>query len=151
MDLIQNALTAVITDNTIASSMMVFLAAGTLAFAAMLAIRARASVKKRTARILDETVRNDNSRRSLRYSSRKLAQRLLEYTTKHYSESGGDSMKVLRQRLVQAGIFDPRAIAMFFIIRAVLALGLAAAVFVLLPMFRHTSNSVFWMAVVAAG
>ena len=104
MNLIQDALTAIITDNTIAIGLMVFLAAGTLAFAVMLAIRARTSVKKRTARILDETVRDDNSRRSLRHSSRKLAQRLLEYTTKHYSESGGDSMKVLRQRLVQAGI-----------------------------------------------
>src|SRR5690242_9327837 len=151
MGLIENALTAIVTDNTIAIGLMVFLAAGTLAFAVMLAIRARASVKKRTARILDETLRNDNSRRSLRHSSRKLAQRLLEYTNKHYSESSGASMKVLRQRLVQAGIFDPRAIAMFFLVRAVLALGLAAAVFVLLPMFRHTSNSVFWMAVVAFG
>jgi tight adherence protein C len=151
MNLIEDALTAIITDNTLAIGLMVFLAAGTLAFAVMLAIRARQSVKKRTARILDETVRNDNSRRSLRHSSRKLAQRLLEYTNKHYSESSGASMKVLRQRLVQAGIFDQRAIAMFFIIRAVLALGLAAAVFVLLPMFRHTSNSVFWMAVVASG
>jgi tight adherence protein C len=151
MGLIENALTAIITDNTIAIGLMVFLAAGTLAFAVMLAIRARASVKKRTARILDESARNTNSRRSLRHSSRKMAQRLLEYTTKHYSESGGDSMKVLRQRLVQAGIFDPRAVAMFFMIRTALALGLAGAMFVLLPMFRHTSNSVFWMAVIAAG
>src|SRR5690349_2259562 len=151
MNLIQDALTAIITDNTIAIGLMVFLAAGTLAFAVMLAIRARTSVKKRTARILDETVRNDNSRRSLRYSSRKLAQRLLEYTTKHYSESSGGGTKVLRQRLVQAGIFDPRAVALFFVTRTALALGLAGAMFVLLPMFRHTSNSVFWMAVIAAG
>jgi tight adherence protein C len=151
MNLIQDALTAIITDNTIAIGLMVFLAAGTLAFAVMLAIRARTSVKKRTARILDETVRDDNSRRSLRHSSRKLAQRLLEYTTKHYSESGGDSMKVLRQRLVQAGIFDPRGVAIFFVTRTALALGLAAAMFVLLPMFRNTSNTVFWMAVIAAG
>ena len=151
MDLIENALTAIITDNTIAIGLMVFLAAGTLAFAIMLAIRARASVKKRTARILDESARNTSSRRSLRHSSRKLAQRLLEYTTKHYSESGGDSMKVLRQRLVQGGIFDPRAVAMFFMIRTALALGLAGAVFVLLPMFKHTSDTVFWLAVAVGG
>jgi tight adherence protein C len=117
----------------------------------MLAIRVRSSVKRRTSRILDETVRNADSRRSLRYSSRKLAQRLLEYTSKHYSESSGDSMKVLRQRLVQAGIFDPRAVAMFFLIRAALALVLAGLMFFALPMFKQTSNSVFWLAVVAAG
>ena len=151
MGLIDDLLTAVLSDNTFAIGAMVFLAAGTLAFSVMLAIRVRSSVKRRTSRILDETVRNADSRRSLRYSSRKLAQRLLEYTSKHYSESSGDSMKVLRQRLVQAGIFDPRAVAMFFLIRAALALALAGLMFFALPMFKQTSNSVFWLAVVAAG
>jgi tight adherence protein C len=151
MGLIDDLLTAVLSDNTFAIGAMVFLAAGTLAFSVMLAIRVRSSVKRRTSRILDETVRNADSRRSLRYSSRKLAQRLLEYTSKHYSESSGDSMKVLRQRLVQAGIFDPRAVAMFFLIRAALALVLAGLMFFALPMFKQTSNSVFWLAVVAAG
>jgi tight adherence protein C len=151
MGLIDDLLTAVLSDNTFAIGAMVFLAAGTLAFSVMLAIRVRSSVKRRTSRILDETVRNADSRRNLRYSSRKLAQRLLEYTSKHYSESSGDSMKVLRQRLVQAGIFDPRAVAMFFLIRAALALVLAGLMFFALPMFKQTSNSVFWLAVVAAG
>jgi tight adherence protein C len=40
---------------------------------------------------------------------------------------------------------------MFFMIRTALALGLAAAVFVLLPMFKHTSDTVFWLAVAVAG
>ena len=151
MGLIDNLVTAVLSDNSVAIGLMVFLAAGTLAFSVMLAIRVRTSVKRRTARILDETARNADSRRSLRYSSRRLAQRLLEYTTKHYSESGGDTMKVLRQRLVQAGIFDPRAVAMFFLIRTTLAIGLAGTMFVVLPMFKQTSNSVFWLAVIAAG
>ena len=34
-------------------------------------------------------------------------------------------MKVLRRRMMQAGIFDPRAVAMFFVARTVLAVGLA--------------------------
>jgi tight adherence protein C len=122
-----------------------------LAFSIMLAIRVRTSVKRRTARILDESSRNPDSRRSLRYSSRKLAQRLLEYTNKHYSESGDDSMKVLRRRLVQAGIFDARAVAMFFIVRTALAICIAAALFFVVPMFKSTSSSVLWMAVIAGG
>ena len=151
MDLINRLITAILSDSSVALGVMVFLAAGTLAFSVMLAIRVRSSVKRRTSRILDETSRAADSRRSLRYSSRKLAQQLLEYTSKHYSESSGDTMKVLRQRLMQAGIFDPRAVAMFFLVRAALAIGLGAVTFAVLPMIRETSNSVFWMAVIAAG
>jgi tight adherence protein C len=151
MGVIDNLVTALLSDNSLALSAMAFLAAGTLAFSVMLAVRVRTSVKRRTARILDETSRNADSKRSLRYSSRKLAQRLLEYTNKHYSESGDDSMKVLRQRLVQAGIFDARAVAMFFIVRTALAVGIAAALFVAVPMFKSTSSSVLWMVVIAGG
>jgi tight adherence protein C len=151
MDLIDRLVIALLSDNSFALSAMAFLAAGTLAFSVMLAIRVRTSVKRRTARILDESSRNADSRRSLRYSSRKLAQRLLEYTNKHYSESGDDSMKVLRRRLVQAGIFDARAVAMFFIVRTALAICIAAALFFVVPMFKSTSSSVLWMAVIAGG
>jgi tight adherence protein C len=117
----------------------------------MLAVRVRSSVKRRTARILDETSRAADSKRSLRYSSRKLAQKLLERTSRHYSETGGDAMKALRQRMVQAGIFDPRAIAMFFLVRTALAIVIAGTIFFVLPMVKHTSNSVFWLAVIAGG
>jgi tight adherence protein C len=151
MDLINRLITAILSDSSVALGVMVFLAAGTLAFSIMLAIRVRSSVKRRTSRILDETSRAADSKRSLRYSSRKLAQQLLEYTSRHYSESSGDTMKVLRQRLMQAGIFDPRAVAMFFLLRTALAVGIAGAMFTVLPMVRETSNSVFWMAVIAAG
>ena len=151
MELINRIVTAILSDHTVAVGVMVFFAAGTLAFSVMLAVRVRNSVKRRTARILDETVRNADSRRSLRYSSRKLAQRLLEYTSRHYSESNGDTMKVLRQRLVQAGIFDPRAVAMFFLLRTALAIAIAITLFFVLPMIKSTSNSVFWMLVVAGG
>jgi tight adherence protein C len=132
--------------------LMVFLAAGTLAFSIMVAIRVRASVKKRTSRILDETSRNPNSRRSLRYSSRRAAQRLLEYTTKHYSTSDNQqSTKVLRRRLMQAGIFESSAVAKFFLIRTALAIGLAVGIFFVLPMIRPLSNTTFWLAVIVAG
>jgi tight adherence protein C len=151
MALLNDIVTEIVTDTALVLTVLVFLAAGTLAFAVMLAIRVRSSVKRRTARILDESVRVADSRRSLRHSSRKMAQRLLEYTTRHYSEAGGDTMKVLRQRLVQAGIFDPRAVAMFFIVRTALAVGLGALVFFLLPMVKSSSNTSFWFMVIMAG
>ena len=58
-----------------------------------------------------------NPKRSLRYSSLKAVAQLLEYTTKHYSETNDENMKMLRRRLVQAGIYDPRGVA-FFLHRA---------------------------------
>ena len=60
-------------------------------------------------------------------------------------------MKVLRRRLIQAGIYDPRGVAFFFIGRTALAVGLAAAVFVLLPMFTTHGGSFFWLMVIVGG
>lgn len=132
-------------------AVLVFLAGGTLAFAAMAVVRVRGAVKRRTARVMDEGERSGKERRSLRYSSRQAAARLIEYTTKHYAASNGDGMKVLRTRLIQAGIYDPRAVAFFFIGRAVLAVGLAAAVFAIVPLIAPHHGSLFWLLVIGGG
>ena len=130
-------------------ALMVFLAAGTLAFAAMAFVQVRGAVKKRTARVMDEGDRN--SRRSLRYSSRQAVTRLIEYTTKHYAATNGETTKVLRQRLIQAGIYDPRAVAVFFIGRAALAVALAGVVFLVLPFITDSTNSLRWLMMIAGG
>jgi tight adherence protein C len=134
-------------------SLLVFLAAGTIAFALMVAMHARSAVKKRTERIvIDEAARAVNARRSLRYSSLRAVGQLLEYTTKHYTSAGGDNMKVLRRRLVQAGIYDPRGVAYFFIARIALAIGFAGILTFVLPMmFRGNNGSLFWLMIIGGG
>lgn len=131
-------------------ALLVFLATGTTAFAVMAFVRVRGAVKKRTSRILDDE-RAAKSTRSLRYTSLKAVTQLLEYTTKHYAATNDDNMKVLRRRLVQAGIYDPRGVAFFFIARTALAVGLAFALFVFGPMFFAKGGSFFWLMVIAAG
>jgi len=131
-------------------TLLVFLAAGTLAFSVMAAVRVRGAVKKRTSRIMNDEERRGGSR-SLQNSSAKTVSKLIEYTTKHYGEANSENMKVLRRRLIQAGIYDPRAVAFFFIARTALAIGLAIAVFIFLPILRTTSSSVLWMFVMAGG
>jgi tight adherence protein C len=138
-------------SSTVLMGMLVFLAAGTLAFTVMAAVRVRGSVKRRTSRILTDDERKANHARSLQYSSQKTVGRLIEYTTKHYGSANDENMKVLRRRLVQAGIYDPRGVAFFFIARTALAVGLAFAVFVLLPLVRPTGGTFFWLMVVAGG
>jgi tight adherence protein C len=132
-------------------AVLVFLAAGTLAFSLMAFVRVRNSVKRRTARLTNETSGHSGPGNSLRESSMKAVARLLEYTTKHYSETNDENMKVLRRRLVQAGIFDPRAVGYFFVGRTVLAIGLAIAGFLLLPMVTKQGSSFFWLMVIVAG
>jgi tight adherence protein C len=129
---------------------MVFLAAATLAFSLMAFARVRGSIKRRAARITDGG-RSGNPRRSLRYSSLKAVTQLIEYTTKHYAGTNDENMKVLRQRLIQAGIYDPRGVAFFFVARTALAVGLACAVFLILPMVTAYSASFFWLMVMIAG
>src|SRR5262249_55872296 len=115
-------------SNTMFMALLIFLAAGTLAFSLMAAVRVRGAVKKRTSRIMDDDERRGHGR-TLQDSSAKALSKLIDYTTKHYSEANEENMKVLRRRLVQSGIYDPRGVAFFFIGRTALAIGLAAFVF----------------------
>jgi tight adherence protein C len=137
-------------QQSLLTALLVFLAAGTLAFTVMAFVRVRGAVKRRTERVMDEGGRA-NPKRSLRYKSLTAVTQLIEYTTKHYASANSETMKVLRQRLIQAGIFDPRAVAVFFIGRTVFAVGLACALLVLLPMFMSKGGSAFWLVVVAGG
>ncbi len=133
-------------------ALLVFLAAGTLAFSLMAFVRVRGAVKRRASRMtMDEGERKSNDKRSLRYSSLKAVAQLIEYTTKHYADGNAENMKVLRKRLIQAGIYDPRGVAYFFVGRTVLAVGLAAALFVLLPMFGVHRSSFFWLIMIVGG
>jgi len=133
-------------------ALLVFLATTVLTFGVMLAARARGAVKRRTAGIAESTG-DPNDRRALRRSSLKAVQSLLDYTTKHYGATEKDKgdMKVLRRRMVQAGIFDQRAVAFFFLARTVLAVGLGLGAFFFVPMIIELKSSVFWLMVILGG
>ncbi len=133
-------------------ALLVFLAAGTLAFTLMTAFRVRGEVKRRSSRIvMDESERATNSRRSLRYSSMQAVAGLIEYTTKHYGSANDENMRTLRRRLVQAGIFDPRAVAFFFLIRTALAVGIGLSLLVVVPMITSKGGSFFWLIIIVGG
>jgi tight adherence protein C len=53
--------------------------------------------------------------------------------------------------MIQAGIFDSRAVAIFFVVRTALAVGLAVGVFFFLPMLVTQKPSMFWLTVMAGG
>ena len=152
MNMFSSAFSNVFNDNaSIMMALLVFLAAGTMAFSVMAFARVRGSVKRRTSHILDESERQANPKRSLRYSSLKAVAQLIEYTTKHYSSTNDEHMKVLRQRLIRAGIYDTRGVAFFFIARTALAVGIAAALFALLPMVASHGGTFFWLMVIVGG
>ena len=151
MDMILTVFGNMFSDgNTMIMALLIFLAAGTLAFSVMAALRVRSAVKKRTSRILSDQERASQGR-SLQDSSAKALTKLLEYTTKNYSETNQEHMKVLRRRLVQAGLYDPRGVAFFFIGRTALAIGVAAAIFIFLPLMKPVGGSMFWLLIVAGG
>jgi tight adherence protein C len=133
-------------------ALMIFLATATLAFSVMAGLRVRGEVKRRAAGIRGRGEQDQQERgRSLRHSSIKAAKQLLDYTTKHYSAGDNKDMKVLRRRLLQAGIYDPRGVGFFFLARTGLAVGLAFGVFLCAPALTSASGSTLWMMVIAAG
>jgi tight adherence protein C len=129
---------------------LVFLAAGTLAFCIMAIVRVQGSVRRRAANIgrVDPLDRSAGSR-SVRHSSLAAAQRLIEYTTKHYSSGSTEETRVLRRRMIQAGIYDTQAVAYFFFGRVALAIGLATLAFLFAPV--EQGGPVFWLLTGLAG
>ncbi|MET0539795.1 MAG: type II secretion system F family protein [Xanthobacteraceae bacterium] len=67
------------------------------------------------------------------------------------SDKDRGQIKVLRRRMVQAGIYDSRAVAFFFVARTALALAIALAFFLFLPLIVSLSTSSFWLAVIVGG
>ncbi len=152
MNMLSSTFSNVFNDNaSMMMAVLVFLAAGTMAFSVMAFARVRGSVKRRTSHILNESERQANPKRSLRYSSLKAVTQLIEYTTKHYSSTNDENMKVLQRRLIQAGIYDPRGVAFFFIARTALAVGIAAAVFAARPMIISHGSTFFWLMLIVGG
>jgi tight adherence protein C len=129
---------------------LVFLAAATLAFSVMAIVRVQGSINRRAANIGQiEMTDHAAGPRSLRHSSLKAAQRVVEYTARHYAAGDAEGTKVLRQRLIHAGIYNPRAPAYFFLCRTALAVGLAAVMFLLSP--AEPGGSSYWLLIVAGG
>ena len=136
--------------NSTLVGVLVFLAAAILTFSLMAVVRVQGSVKRRAATIgrVGDVGPAAGSRRSLRYTSIQTAQRVLEYTGKHYSADNTEQTKVLRRRMIQAGIYNPHAVAYFFLGRTAIAVGLAMLAFFLVPL---EGGPVFWLWVGVAG
>jgi tight adherence protein C len=129
---------------------LVFIPTATIAFFFMTAVRVRGAVKRRAAGISSEQLMSTGGSHSLRNSGIKAAQRLIDRTTKHYSSMDDKNMKALRQRLVQAGIFDARAVGFFFLTRGILAVGLGGLAFVMVPVLT-THEGLQWPFVCIMG
>ena len=123
---------------------LVFLAVATFTFCVMAVVRVQGSVKRRAANIgRVGDIGGSSGNRSLRHSSAKAAQRVIEYTTKHYASGATEETKVLRRRMIQAGIYEPRAVAYFFLGRTALAIALAALMFMFVP--AEYGGPAFWL------
>jgi tight adherence protein C len=131
-------------------TVLVFLATGTLAFVVMIGARARGAVRRRAARVgIEEGT--SGGRRSMRHSGKRAAQKLIDYATKHYSAADSVDVKLLRRRLMQAGIYDPHGPAYFFLARLAMAIGLGFAAVFVLPIFGFNGNVSFWLFIMSGG
>jgi tight adherence protein C len=136
-------------------SALIFLAAAAFSLGIMSVIRNRAELKRRATAINIEIpgrVNDASDKRSLRFASISAARKLIDYTSKHYAAEDGASLKVLRRKLIEAGILDPKGPAYFFIARTALAVMLAVAAMPVVPLvLSNLTPSWFWMCVLAAG
>jgi tight adherence protein C len=137
-------------DSTIVLRILIFLAAAMVAFAVMIGIHARDGLRRRMARVnLNDAANND--RRSLQFSSARTAQRLIDHVTKHYTSADGENVKVLRRRMLQAGIYNPHAVAYYFMARAGCALMFTMVLYFVFPLVGLPGNSGFWLFLICGG
>jgi tight adherence protein C len=129
-------------------SLLVFLAAAMGAFGIMAMIQVRRGVRRRAAGVLEHE--DPAGGRSVRYASQRVAQRLMDYATRHFSTEK-DDQRELKRRLVQAGFLDPRAAAFFFLARILAGLGLAIAALLVVPMILENIGNDVWFFVWGAG
>ncbi len=127
-------------------NLLIFLTATTLAFSLLHSLFARGAVRRRAARVGGDDAGAGN-RRSLRYSGLRAAQKLVDYTTRHYSAESGTDLKALRQRLILAGIYDPHAAAYYFMARGAFAVVFAIAAYFGLSMLGLNTKTSFWLFV----
>jgi tight adherence protein C len=153
MDAVFDLLTQFTGDgSTTMVSLFVFLSAAALAFGIMAVVQVRMAVKRRAASIPTGPNSGDDDPRSLRYASKVAAQRLIDYTTRNYSaEKDSGQTKELRRRMIQAGYLDPRAPAFFFLARAVAAVVLGVAAFLVMPMMLQPESAMLWPSVFVGG
>jgi tight adherence protein C len=134
-----------VNDPTLMMSVLVFAAAATIAFAVMATVRVRTDVKRRTAGIVIDASEEDTGSRSLRHASIKATQQLIDYTNRYFSPTADGETRKLRRQLIQAGFLDPRAGALYFLGRVVMAVVFAGVGFVAAPFI--VSDQMFWPAV----
>jgi tight adherence protein C len=134
-------------DPILLMRVLVFLAVATLAFAAMVAVRAREAVRRRAARVNEES----GQPQGLQRSGMRAAQRIVDYANKHYASLGTEELKLLRRRLLNAGIYNPQAVAYFFLARALGAVVLAALAFFLAPLFGISGGTSLWLSLICGG
>jgi tight adherence protein C len=134
-----------VNDPTLMMSVLVFAAAATIAFAVMATVRVRTDVKRRTAGIVIDASEEDTGSRSLRHASIKATQQLIDYTNRYFSPTADGETRKLRRQLIQAGFLDPRAGALYFLGRVVMAVVFAGVGFVAAPFI--VSDEMFWPAV----
>jgi tight adherence protein C len=139
-------------SSVIVLAAIVFVATAATAFGGMALVYSRGAVKRRAAGINRNSGEfPGESQNSLRRSSLKAVQRVLDYTSKHYDAEGKGDSKVLRRRMLLAGIYNPRAVPLFFVLRAILAIGFGFGAFIALPLMTQVSSSMLWGGVIAGG
>jgi tight adherence protein C len=146
MDAAFDLLDDVIGDNLILS-LLVFLAAATVAFGIMATLHVRRGVRRRAAGVAQESA----GASSMRHASQQAAHRLMDYANRHFSGTESNTQRELKRRLVQAGFLDPRAPPMFLLARISSGLVVAIAILAAVPAFVADMGGDIWFLVWGGG
>ena len=135
-------------DPSLLIIVMVFLAVSLAVFGVMAFLQTRGAFKRRTAGIAFDDAGGMQTAPQPGISA---VHKLIESTTRHYLSVDSENMKILRKRLIHAAIFDPRAVGVFFLLKAAGAVGVGALAAIAMPMLSASFENQFWLFVGTGG
>jgi tight adherence protein C len=134
-------------DPILLMRVLVFLAVATLAFVVMVAMRTREAVRRRAAGVNAQS----GQPQGLQHSGMRAAQLIVDYANQHYASLGTEELKILRRRLLNAGVYNPQGVAYFFMARALCTIVLAVVAFFLAPLMGISGGTSFWLSLICGG
>jgi tight adherence protein C len=137
-------------DSTLVLGLMLLSGIGLLGLFAASALQGRSDVRRRTQEGL--VTAGAGSAGSGRAATQASLERLAGYIETAFAGGNEKETKLIRTQLVQAGFFDPRAVAFFFAARLGAALLFTLLAFLLLPfVMPGDASAKRWMIVGALG
>ena len=146
MDALDFLVDALGEDGTLVAALVALAGLGLAIFLTVNFLQGRSDVRRRATAEDKGSPGPKKASDSARAEAQQSLNRLMTYVETAFAGGNEKESRVLRRQMVQAGFFDPRAVAVYFAARLGIAAGLGLGALLVLPMiFDEATTSTVWL------